>query len=106
MAGRDTRMSHRARRRLIANIRATQPVCHLCGQPIDVTRDPQRDPLGSVVDEFIPRARGGDPLDPTNCFHAHRVCNGWRGTRPVTAALKAEIRARLGVAIGSPSRRW
>ncbi len=103
---RDNRMGHRARQRLIAHIRATQPVCHLCGQLIDPTLDPQRDPLGSVIDEFVPRARGGDPLDPTNCFHAHRCCNGWRGTKPVTAALKAEIRERIGVATGSTSRQW
>lgn len=85
----------RARRALIAHVRATQPNCHLCGLPIDLTRDAQRDPLASCVDELVPRSRGGSALDLTNVGHAHRICNGSRGAKPITPEVRARCRALM-----------
>ena len=77
------------RRRATAEVRATQPNCHLCGYgPIDLTLNRQSHPLASCVDEILPRHHGGSPLDPANLGHAHRVCNTSRGTQPITPEVR------------------
>lgn len=82
----------RPRRRLTALVRARESHCHLCGYPIDLSLDRLRHPLASCIDELRPRHHGGNPLDPTNCRHAHRVCNGSRGTQPITPEVQARCR--------------
>lgn len=86
-----TLKGHR-RRQVLAHHRATGAPCNLCGLPIDLSLDPQRHPLASCVDELVPRKHGGDPLDLTNTAHTHRLCNGKRGTKPITEQLRAECR--------------
>jgi hypothetical protein len=88
----DPQLNGRPRRRATTHVRNTQPNCHLCGMWIDQTLDRQRHPLASCIDELIPRALGGSPTDPNNTAHAHRLCNGIRGTRPVTPALQQRCR--------------
>ena len=82
----------RRRHAILAHVRATQPDCHLCGLWIDQTLDAQRHPLASCVDELVPRAYGGSPTDPGNVAHAHRVCNGSRGTQPITPEVRERCR--------------
>ena len=84
-----------ARRKLIAHVRATQPCCHLCGLLIDLDADHQREPLGSALDELVPRAHGGSCTDPANVRHAHRLCNSIRGTKTITADLRRRCRAAV-----------
>jgi hypothetical protein len=98
-----------ARRVAVAHVRATQPNDYLTGLPIDLTRDRQRDPLGSCVDEIYPRALGGSAIDPANLGHTTRLANGIKGsTWPVTPELRARCRARVEAAMRreSTTRRW
>lgn len=61
--------------------------CWLCGGPVDKALPPHLD--GSPeVDEVVPIAFGGDPLDRENCRLSHRLCNVRRGQE-----TKAELRA-------------
>jgi len=56
-----------------ARIRAMQPACYLCGQPIDFTL-PHTDPLSFVVDHVIPIAKGGsDVLANKKAAHRRRL---------------------------------
>ena len=98
-----TGLSGRPRRRTIARIRAQNQPCHLCGYPIDQTLDKQRHPLASTIDELIPRARNGDPLDEALCRHAHRVCNSMKGKQPVTPELHTRCRTKVAELIGLPA---
>jgi 5-methylcytosine-specific restriction endonuclease McrA len=97
------------RSKLIEWVRSTQPDCWLCGHPIDPARSAQLDPLGSTVDEIVPRSKGGSALDPHNLGHAHRTCNSTRGARPLTDQVRAECRAawqRHQPVAAVRSRRW
>lgn len=84
------------RRKLIAQVKAEEDTCHICGKPVDKTltwwwghHGPRckgngcpgcvPHPDRPEVDELIPRSKGGDPLDRTNCRLAHRHCNRERG---------------------------
>lgn len=98
---RDPGLNGRPRQRLLAQVRAEEERCHLCGHPVDLTLDRQRHPLGSTVDELTPRSQGGDPLDRANCRHAHRTCNELRGTRPVTPDVQAECRRAVDALLGA-----
>ena len=88
----DRLRSGRPRERAKAAIRATQPNCHLCGYPIDLALDRKRHPLASSIDELVPVDYGGSTLDPANLRHAHRICNGSRGTKPITPEVRARCR--------------
>ena len=92
--GKDSRLGGRTRTRLNAQVRARDacPVCPLCGYPIDrsLPRTPKPHPLSSVVDEWLPRALGGQ-VDLANCVESHRLCNGIKSDAwPVTPALRAK----------------
>lgn len=55
-------------------IYATQSVCAICGQPVDMSlRYPH--PLAKSVDHIIPINRGGHPSDLSNLQLAHWTCN-------------------------------
>lgn len=75
----------RPRRRILNQVRREEPNCWICGNPIDMTLNPQTHPLGSTIDEIVPRSRSVDPrraaLDRGNLHHAHRACNSERGNR-------------------------
>ena len=61
------------------------PVCHICGQAIDLAvRWPN--PMAGVVDHRVPVARGGtDQLN--NLAAAHNRCNLEKGDRDHAAAI-------------------
>ena len=103
-----TGLKGRPRRNVIATVRSLGQPCWLCGYPIDLNLDTQRDPLGSSIDEVIPRSHDGDPLDLANLRHAHRICNSRRGTQPVTAELQESLRDAQRHAYDPPtaSRTW
>lgn len=67
--------------------------CHLCGYPIDYSAH-HLDDRSFVVDEYECVRDGGNPLDRSNCFPAHRCCNAWRGCKDVTPQLRRQIRDR------------
>ncbi len=64
-------------------------VCHLCGLPGANSAD--HEPTRS---ELI-AARVPNPDAPMYLWPAHKVCNLRRGTRPITAELRAELRQRM-----------
>lgn len=55
-------------------------ICQLCGDPVDLTDDPQRGPLAPSLDHIIPRSKGGGH-ESSNLRTAHRLCNALRGDR-------------------------
>lgn len=78
----------RDRRRLIAQVRREEPNCWLCGYPVDLALNAQTHPMGSTVDEIIPRSKSADKMQAartrSNVHHAHRSCNDSKGDQLVT----------------------
>lgn len=73
------------RRQLAARIKATATHCALCNQPLNPhARWPAPD--STVIDEDIPRARGGDPLARSNTNAMHNACNRFKSTMTLTEA--------------------
>lgn len=88
------------RRQLRAKVLREEDDCWLCGEPVDKTLPPHQD--GSPeVDEVIPIALGGDPLDRTNCRLSHRLCNVRRGQE-----TKKQLRARRTIESFATTRTW
>ncbi|MBR2211933.1 MAG: HNH endonuclease [Fibrobacter sp.] len=55
-------------------IYATQTICGICGQPVDMKlRFP--DPMSKCIDHIIPIDRSGHPSDISNLQLAHWKCN-------------------------------
>lgn len=85
------------RRQLVKRVKAEETHCALCGEPVDPTLH-YLDPRSGVVDEDLPRARGGSPYERSNCHLMHRECNRWKSTMTL-----AEARAKLaGGTAGKP----
>lgn len=96
MSTSNPRRANGARRDAIrARLRASGRPCGICGRPIDYAA-PYRitvgygldgepitrvNPDAFVVDEIVPVARGGDPLDISNCQPAHYACNASKGAK-------------------------
>lgn len=59
------------RKRAIAS---KDPVCALCGCPIDMEAPP-KSPMSCEVDHIIPISRGGAPYDIDNVQLTHSKCN-------------------------------
>lgn len=59
------------RKRAIAS---KDPVCALCGNPIDMEAPPHT-PMACEVDHIIPVSRGGAPYDIDNLQLTHSKCN-------------------------------
>lgn len=70
-------------------VKAEETHCALCGGWVDPTLH-HLDPQAGVVDEDIPRSRGGSPYERSNCHLMHRACNQWKSTMTL-----AEARAKL-----------
>jgi len=88
------------RNQLRRTVLAEEDVCWLCGQPVDKSLPPHLD--GSPeVDEVVPVALGGDPLDRANARLAHRLCNVRRGQE-----TKAQLRAKRRLTPFETSRSW
>ena len=73
------------RRELRARIKATATHCGLCGRPLRPDLPWPHD-LSTVIDEDLPRSRGGSPLDPANTSALHNACNRWKSTMTLTEA--------------------
>ena len=80
------------RRQLVARVKAEETNCALCGQPVNKTlkympgkhrKDCTKPectgctphPMRAEIDEIIPRAKGGSPLERSNLQLTHRKCN-------------------------------
>lgn len=82
---------------------AEETYCVICGGPVDKSlgKMPGQhatncrgdgcpgcrwDPGSPVVDELVPRSRGGDPLDRNNTRLAHRSCNRIKSDQTIEQA--------------------
>jgi len=88
MAARVNANGHR-RRQVVARVKAEETHCALCDGYVDQTLH-HLDPMAAVVDEDVPRSRGGSQYQRSNCHLMHRRCNRWKSTMTL-----AEARARL-----------
>ena len=73
------------RRQVVARVKAEETHCALCGEWVDQTLH-HLDPQAAVVDEDVPRSRGGSPSHRGNCHLMHRECNQWKGTMTLAEA--------------------
>ena len=89
------------RRQLTARIKATATHCALCHQPLRPELE-WPDDWCTVIDEDIPRSKGGSPLDPENTSALHNVCNRFKGTMTLREAR--ELLAR-GARVDRPLNR-
>lgn len=90
------------RRQMRARIKAANPNCYICGQPIDYTLKPPN-PWSYVVDETIPLARGGT-LTYHNSGAAHRWCNQVKGTHSIEWAREEVNRILNGQGKGAQTK--
>lgn len=69
----------------------------MCGLPIAYGAQ-AGDPLAFECDELVPVSRGGSPYDRENVAPAHRICNNWRGDKPVgwVLSVRSRVLARFG----------
>lgn len=71
----DKKGAHRANyERNKKRILATQNVCGICGQPVDMSLK-QGHPMAPTIDHIIPVAKNGHPSDIENLQLAHWTCN-------------------------------
>ena len=91
------------RRELRKRVLAEETHCSLCGTPVDkrIKTTPGAHyktchggactgciphPMRAEVDEIVPRAKGGSPLQRTNTTLMHRSCNQFKGTMTLDKA--------------------
>ena len=77
------------RNALKARVRSREGNCWICGGAIDWGL-PNLDPCQGVLDEIVPVKYGGSPTDSNNISAAHRCCNNWRKTKPVTIVKQVQ----------------
>ncbi|EFM41469.1 HNH endonuclease [Bifidobacterium dentium] len=94
----------RIKSRLIAEALGN-PVCHLCGLPIDV-KLPAGHPYAFEIDELVPVSKGGDPHDVRNCAPSHRLCNQRRGNKSMNELASNSTEARQPNMPLRNSRHW
>ena len=93
--------------RLTAHIHERDTHCHLCGLPVIKGLRGTTAPLAPTVDHLTPIAHGGDPLDPSNCRLACRVCNTSRGTNDAQVRARClELSMRHRQPVAPRIRRW
>lgn len=107
------------RRQTRLTVLAEETHCYLCGQLVDKSlgflpdQHGQRcqsadctgcipDPMRAEVDEVIPRALGGSPIDRANCRLTHRACNQRKADRLLDSSTEidaqpAQTRARASL---------
>lgn len=86
-------------------------ICRAFGKNGDIDYSlPHLHPYAFEVDELVPVALGGDPLDRANVDAAHRCCNQWRGAMTVEQVLAKAAEGRASApnrsASGTTSRDW
>lgn len=68
------------RRRLLrARVLREEHECGICGETVDKTLLTP-DPLSAEVDEIVPIAYGGSPVQRDNVQLVHRICNQCKST--------------------------
>lgn len=65
------------RKRAIAS---KDPICALCGTPIDMDAKPNT-PMACEVDHIVPVSRGGAPYDIDNLQLTHSRCNRMKSNK-------------------------
>ena len=73
------------RRELVKRVKAEETHCALCDEWVDQSLH-YLDPMAAVVDEDIPRSRGGSQYDRSNCHLMHRTHNRWKSTMTLAEA--------------------
>lgn len=73
----DDRVWQKLRKRVIAS---RDPICALCGNPIDMEAPPYT-PMSCEVDHIIPISRGGAAYDIDNLQLTHAKCNRQKSNR-------------------------
>ena len=73
------------RRQLARRIKANATHCTLCQGPLNPDAVWPADDY-TVIDEDIPRSKGGSPLDPDNCTAMHNACNRFKSTMTLAEA--------------------
>lgn len=93
----DREGSHRAafdRNRI--KIYATQTICGICGNPVDMSLKAP-DPMSKTIDHIIPVSRGGHPSDIDNLQLAHRICNEKKNNKlPGTVINGINVKGNTG----------
>jgi hypothetical protein len=85
------------RRQVVRTVKAEETHCALCDQPVDPNLK-WPDLRCGVVDEDVPRSRGGSQYERSNCCLMHNECNRWKSTMTL-----AEARAKLKGISQSPA---
>lgn len=86
-------------------IYATQTVCGICGQPVDMDlRYPH--PLSKCIDHIIPIAKGGHPSDQNNLQLAHWTCNRQKSDKLTKQSKNAENNELLSNRVLPQSMDW
>lgn len=96
-----THQNGHRRRELTRRIKATATHCSLCQQLLSPDATWPSDDC-TVIDEDIPRAKGGSPLDPDNTSAMHNICNRFKGTMTLAEAREA---LALGADLSKPMNR-
>lgn len=102
-AGKVNANGHR-RRVVVKRVRAEETHCALCELMVDQTLH-HLDPKAGVVDEDIPRSRGGSQYERSNCHLMHRDCNRWKSTMTLDEArakLQGKVMATPKIIEASP----
>jgi len=104
--GSNPRNANGHRRRVLRKrIKSLGLPCAICGKPIDYSL-PAGHPMSYELDEIVPVALGGDPLDESNVQPAHRICNERKGAK-THLNRSAKRKAARSSASGLPfSRDW
>lgn len=80
------------RRKVRAEVLATEDFCWLCGELVDKDL-PAGHPMAAECDEIVPVSRGGSPYDRSNIRLAHRLHNQQRGNDSRPRAIVAPYRS-------------
>lgn len=76
------------RRQVVRRVRAEESHCALCDEYVNQALH-HLDPMSGVVDEDVPRTRGGSPYERDNCHLMHRACNRWKWKMTLAEARAA-----------------
>lgn len=78
--------SYSRRHKLASRVKAEGRPCWICKLAIDYSL--QGGAAAFNLDELMPRACGGSPLDYANVDATHACCNNWRGTKSVEHVIR------------------
>ena len=90
-----------------------QPICKLCGQPIEINSGNQKhkEQLKNMAfswDHQVPKSKGGS-YDLENLQPTHKICNNKRGTKPLYSKhykIKMKINIDVTVSLDEQSPRY